>query len=142
MAGVRLSAALGHLALVAFCASAWPGSVMAQDRFARNDLVVAVLTAPSNPVSLEPRRPGHLETLQALRVVAPGASSWSADILDDETLRAGDVVMFADGPRVFAGEQWAVPHTERDFLSLTEASRLSAHAREELAGLAPSPPVW
>jgi hypothetical protein len=106
---------------------------VAQDR-----LAVAVLTAPSHHVSLEPKRTGRLERLQSLAAVAPSAETWPRDILEDDSLRAGDVVMFPDGARVFAGDPRDLPHSERDFVPLSEASRLSARSRRDLATLAPS----
>jgi hypothetical protein len=56
-------------------------------------------------------------------------------LLRDDTLRPGDIVMFPDGPRVFAGSPGG-KHTIHDFVAA--AKKLSTSALAALRRLKPS----
>ena len=60
------------------------------------------------------------------------------DILDDETLRRGDVVVFADGPRVFVGGGPA-PHDMSDFQDIRKSRLVGKNTRTQLLASAGTP---
>jgi hypothetical protein len=60
------------------------------------------------------------------------------DILDDDTLRRGDVVVFADGPRVFVGGGSA-PHDLSDFQDIRESRLVGKTTRTQLLASAGTP---
>ena len=65
----------------------------------------------------------------------PSASGWLAVILQDETLRHGDVVVFPKGPKVFAGEGAAPPWSEADFKDVAGSRMMTKKSRRILLAL-------
>jgi hypothetical protein len=65
----------------------------------------------------------------------PSASGWLAVILQDETLRRGDVVVFPKGPKVFAGEGAAPPWSEADFEDVSGSRMMSRKSRKILLAM-------
>jgi len=61
---------------------------------------------------------------------APGP----VDLMDDESLRRGDVVMTQDGIRIFVGPS-SDHHQPEDFRSISEVKNLSSRERQALIGL-------
>jgi hypothetical protein len=77
---------------------------------------------PTPPAALKPpdpaKRPNPLVTL-----------------LNDPTLRSGDIVVFPDGPRVFRGRP-GVQHAYADFVKVTTSKDLPSATRKALAAMA------
>lgn len=59
------------------------------------------------------------------------ADSKGVTIYTDKTLEPGDVVMTPHGLRVFDGAS-SVPHTDEDFVMLSDAPRMSSDKRKQL----------
>jgi len=57
-----------------------------------------------------------------------------ATLLRDPTLRKGDIVMFPDGPRVFAGDH-GTRHAMADFVSASRSKTVAKSTRKVLASL-------
>lgn len=56
------------------------------------------------------------------------------DVMDDPTLKAGDMVVTANGVMVFRGDK-SLPHTERDFTAATSDRKLPATTRRQIEAL-------
>ncbi|MDF2996630.1 MAG: hypothetical protein K0R27_2267 [Xanthobacteraceae bacterium] len=58
----------------------------------------------------------------------------SIDVMDDPTLRAGDLVVTANGVMVFRGDK-TLPHSDRDFSAAADDRKLSAATRRQIEAL-------
>lgn len=56
------------------------------------------------------------------------------DVMDDPTLKAGDLVVTANGVMVFRGDK-ALPHSDREFKSALEDRKLPAATRRQIEAL-------
>jgi hypothetical protein len=65
----------------------------------------------------------------------PSASGWLAVILQDGTLRRGDVVVFPKGPKVFAGDGAAPPWSEADFEDVSRSRMMTRKSRKILLAM-------
>jgi hypothetical protein len=91
------------------------------------------------PRKARPRASPSLAKRPAPAAASPGsipsASGWLAVILQDETLKRGDVVVFPKGPKVFAGEGAAPPWSEADFEDVSGSRMMSRKSREILLAM-------
>ena len=101
--------------------------------------VRAVAPAPGFSAVLPAALPA--QRLEVIRLPAPSVAKKAVppdpakrenplvSLLQDPTLRYGDIVMFPDGPRVFRGEPGA-RHSRNDFVALSAAGDVSPATRK------------
>ena len=68
----------------------------------------------------------------------PGVPARSISIFEDRTLRRGDVVILAQGPRVFAGSQ-RFPYADQDFVAVGRVAGVSKDFQRDLEAIANNP---
>jgi hypothetical protein len=64
--------------------------------------------------------------------LAPVLTGWEQAILNDQSLRRGDIVMFSAGPKVFTGATRKAPWTLTDFEDLATTKAMANRARDAL----------
>lgn len=87
------------------------------------------------PAARERVRAEPAQVSRPKRVFVPAASDPVAAILNDSTLRRGDIVMFPEGPRVFTGSGRA-PFKRSAFEPIQRSNVLSNAERRSLLGRA------
>jgi hypothetical protein len=95
------------------------------------------------PVRSHPRRSARRTTTERPIVgraspnafAAVEAGGWMAAILADSTLRKGDIVIFADGPKVFTGGSGEPPWADTDFVELATTKLIAQRTRESVLAL-------
>jgi hypothetical protein len=64
--------------------------------------------------------------------VGPVLTGWEEAILNDRSLRRGDIVMFSTGPKVFTGATRKAPWSLADFEDLATTKAMANRARDAL----------
>jgi hypothetical protein len=89
---------------------------------------------PSAPIAMASER----QDLPSEQPVSDGSPDWA--FLNDSTLRRGDIVVFADGPRVFSGDDRRAPRHVGNFENLATSGLVDEATRQHvLAATAQAP---
>jgi hypothetical protein len=76
--------------------------------------------------------PAVVEPAAMESAVGPVLAGWEEAILNDRSLRRGDIVMFSTGPKVFTGATRKGPWTIADFEDLATTKAMANRARDAL----------
>ena len=93
---------------------------------------------PSKPRKVKRSRPAVAMAPAVVKpaaiqmAVQPALTGWEQAILNDESLRRGDIVMFSTGPKVFTGATRKAPWTVADFEDLATTKAMANRARDTL----------
>jgi hypothetical protein len=101
-------------------------------RSSLNDVTGSV--EPMKPRKVKRSRPAVAMAPAVVKpaAIAPVLTGWEQAILNDESLRRGDIVMFASGPKVFNGAARKGPWTVADFEDLATTKAVANRSREAL----------
>jgi hypothetical protein len=93
----------------------------------RPHVTYAALPAPEKAKDTKPKGPAQIVALQDRAYLTNPAAA----LLQDETLRKGDIVVLRDGPKVFMGATQAV-HRAVDFQDARHSRAISSDLRKRL----------
>jgi hypothetical protein len=90
---------------------------------------------PKDPDRVKPALPSLQKAVEVRDPVRMTAAQQRARLLNDPTLRRGDIVIFPEGPRVFTGASYA-PHALHDFADLRGSRMVSEATRKQVLAMA------